>query len=102
MVRNGTSRVFGYRVDHVSAAGGTSRELTILKVTRDLALRRRIGSLFVIFQRPLLFGAAYLPQMVDAHVHLGRVARFDEVRDGDRRQHAEHCDSNKAHDAYNN
>ena len=101
VVQNGASRVFANWVDRVSAADGTNRKLMILEISLDLGLRRRVGRLLLIFQRPHLFGTFDHPQIVDARVPLRRVARFDEVWDGDGRQHADKDDAGKPDNAEN-
>jgi len=96
MAGDAAGRVGIDRIDRVSTAGRTMRVEVVLEVVLHVSAGRRGGVVLLVFQRPLLLGGINLAEIVDAAVLLGRIARPDEVGDGDGGQQAD--DGHNDHD----
>lgn len=72
---NAASRFFANGAHRVHAAVWTDRQFSIRSVAKvgpQIVHRWRVGRLFFIFQRPLLFGRVNKAEIVDAGIHVLR------------------------------
>ena len=85
-----------HRVDSVAAGGGAIGECVFVYIHLQVIWGWLVGIALSVFQRPLVLGRIHLAKIVDANVFLRRVARPNEVRDGNGHQQTD--DGHHDHD----